>query len=278
MRNSLILITILLFVSLFLQGQNNQTRVRFDFPQLNRGEVGNISSIYQDYQGYLWIGQDNGLWQFNGYSYKRIPLASEVPGGISNNNITCIFEDSDSLLWIATRGGGLNLYNRNTEDFRFFVNDVSDSTSLSFNDVFTVYEDDFGDIWVGTDGGGLNKLNKDTFTFSQILDPADPESSSAEKVLSIYRDKENEVYIGTWGNGLKKINLSTGKWEDLIPETDKLPIHSRKNVWIINKFSLNKLLLGTFGEGAIIYDRNDNTFEKITNITDPIIYSVQKTG
>ena len=274
MRKIALIIFVFIIDVLVVSGQNNFCRINFDLG--NRSNSGIINSICQDYLGYIWIGQSNGLYRFDGYNYKKIPSISESKYGISDNDIRCIFEDSYSILWIATRGGGLNRYNRETDSFSYFTNSSTNSKSISFNDISCIYEDKFNDLWIGTDGGGLNRLNRNNLTFEKIIDPDNSVISKTEKVLSIFRDNRDELYIGTWGNGLKKINLKSGHWESLTPNLEQFSINSHRNVWIIKRYSRNKLLLGTFGEGAILYDCTNKKIKPLGKISGKKIYALKK--
>jgi len=259
-----IFLTGLFFLVFFTTSFSAENRlIRIDFAAGNRDQSGVIHSICQDYLGYIWIGQSNGLYRFDGYDFKKIPTVSESEFGISNNNISCIFEDSDSLLWIGTKGGGLNLYNRKTDNFTFFTRDSKNQQQKLFNDISSIYEDPYKVLWIGTDGGGLNRLDKEDFSFSQIIDPDNKTGSSIEKVLSVYRSTPDEIYIGTWENGLKKIDLVTGKWEQMFPDLNRFSLNSRRNIWSITDLGSGKLLLGTFGEGALILDKNTHQVNRL---------------
>lgn len=258
------ILTSLLFLLFLKTSFSSENRlIRIDFPAGNRNQSGVIHSICQDYLGYVWIGQSNGLYRFDGYEYKKIPTISESEFGISNNNISCIFEDSDSLVWIGTKGGGLNLYNRETDRFTFFTSDSKVENQKLFNDVSCIYEDAFQQIWIGTDGGGLYRLNKNSLSFNLILDPENKSGSSSEKVLSIFRGSQDEIYIGTWENGLKRIDLKSGRWDQMFPNLESFPLNSRRNIWSITDMGSGKLLLGTFGEGALIFDRNSQQIVRL---------------
>lgn len=76
-----------------------------------------VNAILQDYQGYMWFGTKDGLNRFDGYTsriYKSDPFDST---SVSDNHITSILEDDLQRLWIGTRLGGLNLYDREKDAF-----------------------------------------------------------------------------------------------------------------------------------------------------------------
>src|SRR5688572_22385227 len=59
-----------------------------------------VYCAYQDNQGFMWFGTEDGLNKYDGYSfdvYKYDPTDSTA---LSNNIIRCIFEDSRKELWI----------------------------------------------------------------------------------------------------------------------------------------------------------------------------------
>jgi len=75
-----------------------------------------VNCIYQDSKGFIWIGTQNGLNRFDGYTFKEYIRSSVDTISISDNWIFKIVEDNNSNLWIGTKGG-LNKYNRETDNF-----------------------------------------------------------------------------------------------------------------------------------------------------------------
>src|SRR5215208_8405867 len=64
--------------------------------------------IFQDSLGYLWIGTQDGLNRYDGYSFKVYKHDPDDEYSISHNSILTIAEGADGALWIGTWGGGLN--------------------------------------------------------------------------------------------------------------------------------------------------------------------------
>src|SRR6266540_5008368 len=58
--------------------------------------------ILQDSHGYLWIGTQDGLNRYDGYSFKVFKHDPDDPHSISHNSILKIAEDADGTLWIGT--------------------------------------------------------------------------------------------------------------------------------------------------------------------------------
>ncbi|WP_297087071.1 sensor histidine kinase [uncultured Draconibacterium sp.] len=68
-----------------------------------------VNCLFQDSQGFIWLGTQNGLNRFDGESFKVFRFQPNDSASISNNWIYAISEDKDGNLWIGTKGG-LNKY------------------------------------------------------------------------------------------------------------------------------------------------------------------------
>ena len=106
-------------------------------PQLRFGRIGlerglsqsTVFVTYQDSQGYLWFGTEDGLNKYNGYNFDVYKFDPTDSASISNNIVRCIQEDKDGDLWIGT-DNGLNRYNRHNGSFTRFLHDPSNARSL----------------------------------------------------------------------------------------------------------------------------------------------------
>ena len=67
--------------------------------------------------------------------------------GLSNDQVTAIYEDRKGTLWIGTEGGGLNAF----KNGKFTI--YTTQNGLADNSVFSIYEDSHGTLWIGTRGG-----------------------------------------------------------------------------------------------------------------------------
>ncbi|MCV9386672.1 hybrid sensor histidine kinase/response regulator transcription factor [Reichenbachiella ulvae] len=89
----------------------------------------NVNCIYQDYQGFMWFGTDEGLNRFDGYEFKKYRHKVEDAGSLTSNIIQSITQDQNQDFWIGTADGGLNLLqNANDEILSPQVFGVESST------------------------------------------------------------------------------------------------------------------------------------------------------
>ena len=96
---------------------------------LNSLSNDNVSSIFEDNQGTLWIGTELGLNRFNfetGQFMHYMNAPSDIRS-ISNNVVSSITETPDGALWIGTENG-LNRLVRNGEKEYFIRYDLSSVT------------------------------------------------------------------------------------------------------------------------------------------------------
>lgn len=107
----------------------------------------NIHTIYQDTKGDLWAGNYTSLIKVDLLTKKHLFIPV-------NFAIRSIHEDVNKNMWIGTEGGGLLLYNRNTQKFTRYI----EADGLPSNSVLNILEDDKGNLWCST-YNGLSKFH-----------------------------------------------------------------------------------------------------------------------
>ncbi len=196
------------------------------YPQFNPPAFENITikdglpensgtCILQDYLGYLWIGTQNGLAQYDGYSMKVFLPEKGNSSSISDGSIVTIYEDKNKTLWIGTLNGGLNKYDRTNESFKSYRYNPEDTTSINSNQTHCIYEDKSGRFWIGT-LEGLNMFDRDKGIFTRYYlregdSGSSSKSTSIQYNLSIHTITEDPVsgdlLIGTEIYGLWRFNV-----------------------------------------------------------------------
>ena len=77
-------------------------------------------SIFKDSKGFMWFGTINGLYRYDGYTFKSFTEDPNDSSTISGNYITQIFEDNKGMIWVGTTSG-LNKFNRAHETFKILI-------------------------------------------------------------------------------------------------------------------------------------------------------------
>ncbi|MFC4213087.1 two-component regulator propeller domain-containing protein [Pedobacter lithocola] len=222
-----------------------------------------VSNVFQDSQGYIWLGTEDGLNRFDGYNVTVYKNEPHNESSLSSNFINYILEDKQHRIWVAT-SYGLNLYDRYTDSFTRYIHDPKKKGSISNNLVYTLYLDVNGDVWVGTDFG-LNKYNEKQNNFITYLrNPNAQRESLEDKINSINEDEFNNLYLGTDGAGVKKFNKKTKSFINQ-PSNSALSKLDGSRVITIKKDNQNHIWLGTNGKGLFVFDPQKNTIKHYQN-------------
>lgn len=79
----------------------------------------NITTIFQDSKGYMWIGTSDGLNRYDEEYFKTYNCDINNENSLSSTYITALKEDSYGNIWIGT-DNGLDILDVNTDEvFRF---------------------------------------------------------------------------------------------------------------------------------------------------------------
>ncbi len=167
-----------------------------------------ILSILQDDIGFMWIGTEEGLSRYDGYTFTTYKHNSQISSSLSNNIVNTVYQDHKNTLWIGTVNG-LNRLDPATGAFTRYLPDNADPTSLSHERVRAICEDASGSLWIGT-LGGLNRLNPTGSGFTRFLhDEKNFQSLSNDQVWALYGDRQGMLWIGT-SDGLDRFDPTTG--------------------------------------------------------------------
>jgi len=118
----------------------------------NSDSIGRVDSLFFDGNGILWFGSsENGLFRYDTrrrqlQQYRANPAQA---GSLSNDSIFDIYQDTHGRLWVATGGGGLNLYDSATDTFQVFTVEQG----LPNDVIYGILEDDLGRLWLSTNYG-----------------------------------------------------------------------------------------------------------------------------
>lgn len=126
-----------------------------------------------------------------------------VEHGLSQGTVNSFWQDYNGFLWIATNSG-LNRYDG--INFKHFVTNPYDTSSISSNIITVVFEDSKRRLWIGTRDAGLNLYNRKTETFTRVKhNSKDCKSIAQNKIYDINEDLQGNLWIATMG-GLSKLD------------------------------------------------------------------------
>ena len=220
-----------------------------------------VNFILQDSQGFLWFGTQDGLNRYDGYEFKVYKNDPDDLQSVSNDWITAIAEDADGTLWIGTLGGGLNKFDRDTDQFTRYINNPENPNSLSHDVVSDIMIDPEGTIWVGTNGGGLNKFDRDSGAFlSYVNDADDPDSISSNGVSSLLVDRSGVFWVGTNDGGLNRFDPESSSFTSYMNDPEDPYSLSGDNINSLFEDHEGILWVGTGGAGLNRFERDTEHF------------------
>ena len=162
-----------------------------------------IRSIFQDHNGYLWIGTMNGICRYDGYSFKNF-FKTKKNNSISGNWAYTITEDASHNIWIGTNEG-FSKFDQEKETFVNYSlpNRLVTQQSKRVNSL--VFDKD-GLLWIGGKLG-LMQYNPATNSFKQF--PNTPLNINVSKIIL---GKNDYLWLAT-DKGLVHFNLGSGKYD-----------------------------------------------------------------
>jgi hypothetical protein len=247
-----------------------------------------INCIALDQGTNKWLGTDNGLVKFDGFTWT---VYNTENSGITGNNVTEITVDIDNLKWIYTTDGGLIVFDDNQW-----------ITHGTVTGVYTLKADDLGNIWAGkssilsefSHGGWLHytttnsgvpnsNINAIEFDFLNYkwlgtesaglvrFDGANwiaySQSNTGQpinSILSLYYDMQNHLWIGTANHAV--VMFDAINWTSY--QASNSPFSNDSSISCISQGNIQAVWFGTTTEGLVkksgaqwtVYALSDTTF------------------
>lgn len=181
--------------------------------------------------------------------------------GLSQGTINDIFEDSNGLMWFATKDG-LNRYDGN--EIKVYRRNHNLPNSLPNNHILAINEDYKGRIWVGTLGNNLCFLDPVTdkfFSYKTLLKVNDP-TRIGENIFSIAFDSTSKLLYAGSNTGISLIDLETGLlqfWNTQQIKFEGFNFGNISSLLVEDK----QVWIGTDHCGLIHFDPKTDTFTPI---------------
>lgn len=222
----------------------------------------NVTCIFQDKQGYLWMGTKYGLNKFNGKVFEVYHHHPSVEGSISNDQIGCIAEDKEENIWVGT-ANGLNKLDKRRSVFRRYY--PFNTQKNNHNMVFALCIDNNDDLWIGTQQG-IYTIDKQT----NLLKPYFIKGLTNTAVTKIVV-KNNRMYVGTNSAGFFIFDMRKKTVIKIFHPSSTgygIPSEYVKDICIDKK---GNIWVGSYQDGIAIISPNFKSIRKITTaegITD----------
>lgn len=154
---------------------------RFVWVQEPRLEGRNVSALFEDRAGNLWVGTDLGLAKWNGAAWRWFDRRN----GLTSDRITAIAEDHEGNLWVGTERNGLN--RGRGEEFTA----IREVDGLPCENVTALFVDRENVLWVGT-GNGLGRYQAGEWSRFTTRD-----GLASDWINYLIEDDQDNLWIGS---------------------------------------------------------------------------------
>ena len=265
--------------------------------QLSQKEV---RTLIKDSYGYIWVGTQDGLNRFDGYTYSKFSRDPFDTTSLQYDIIDHLFEDNFKQLWIGTRAG-LDIMDLNTLNIRHIksipgieepitritgVRKANSTLMLGFEKkIFNVYSDDYGGIMKGE---LLYEIPADDQNEILTFKPAhnDIWVVTSKELRLLNSQKKEPSFLHTWESNQVRQVFPIGKKKALALDGEKfflidhgkiiyldLPVIGKNIRSILIDEDSNELYLGTKGFGLYKAQYRDTPFT-IFNLQKVFVESI----
>lgn len=180
-----------------------------------------------------------------------------VKEGLSFPAVTCVLQDKSGFMWVGTEVG-LNKYD--SQRFKTFYANQSDSLSLSNDNISCLFEDLKQNLWIGT-LTGLNIYNRKNSTFQKFTE----NTLRTKKIFAIAGNFDSSVWILT-PEELIQVNQNFRVEQKF--HIKKITEEEGLNAWSAIRFDKNGNLWISTNKGVRLFDPKS---KKLTNPLNDLI-------
>ncbi|KAF2327710.1 hybrid sensor histidine kinase/response regulator transcription factor [Flavobacterium daemonense] len=216
-----------------------------------------VKSIFIDRKGSVWIGcyyKGVNMWDISNVNFfnydqnsKKIPMSYDV--------VSSIVADKNQNIYFGSEGGGITIYNKNTETTSYLTNK---SGQTPINDIKSMCVAENNTLWMGTFSKGISAYN--TLTKRIESDKISQQLKDSIKDVGVYSIKtegNGVLWMGTFSKGLIRYNTISKDFQFIRNDTTKanyltnnyvrtVLVDKQKRLWVGTLSGLNLIGLQNF--------------------------------
>ena len=189
-----------------LNGETGQVEWESRWMKENGGLPSQEYKLFVDQEGNFWVSaerysfvyaQKEKRWYKSVAEYLRSKGLMGLPDDMQ---IWYVMTDNRGWVWIATDHLGLFVIDLKHQEWKQFLNNKLDESTVSDNTLRNVYQDSNGNIWIGTYKNGVNQY---------VEGLASIRSLELGDINTVCEDKHGNYWIGSNDNGIIVYNPKT---------------------------------------------------------------------
>ncbi|QQS51247.1 MAG: hypothetical protein IPM71_00550 [Bacteroidota bacterium] len=265
MKNTLFIIVVLIQLQPFalLHAQRKELLVKNY--KISEGLSHNtVHCIAQDDKGFLWVGTEDGLNRFDGYSFIPYKKNIQNPYSIPDDFVNSIFIDKQQNIWIGTNSRGLSLFNKETLRFKSISTYNSQGKELPLKMINAISQDSKGHLWLGTFSGLFEFDPKTEKIIAHYHPTSSPLAIADDEIRCLFMDKEDVLWIGTNSKGLNRFDIKNKTFTHYAKDEKSRNSISNNSIGAILRDKSGNLWVGT-SWGLNLLDEQNNQFKQFYN-------------
>ncbi|HZR25856.1 MAG TPA: two-component regulator propeller domain-containing protein [Vicinamibacterales bacterium] len=224
-----------------------------------------VGELYEDARGRIWIGTtDNGAAILD-------PRTGQyrVLDDVSYFWITGISEAADNEIWVATYGGGVDVYDADTARvIDRLRHDATLPSTIPADRVGALLRDRAGLMWVGTWGDGLTRHDPSSRAFRELRSsPQQPDGLTHPSVVRAMQMRDGTIWAGTDGNGVDVFDAGYHRVRAYRPNARDAGALSDGSITCLAESTDGSTWVATLNGTLHRLRANRQTFERITTAT-----------
>ncbi len=181
-----------------------------------------VTSIFQDSHGFVWIGTSAGLARYDGGGMRVFYRSPDDSASLATDNIQHIFEDRAGNVWVMGRQGGAGRYLAETGDFAYLSQLFPDNPFIA-GEFFTGMEESRGILWFGGHPRvgflGYDPVSGALQRFDRASNQTD--GYNAQEIWAIREDEAGDLWLAG-GTVLVRYVAAEKRFESYTPTSGNL--------------------------------------------------------
>ncbi|MBK5720112.1 response regulator [Dysgonomonas sp. Marseille-P4677] len=261
-------VRLFLFVVYFfiLSSQLFGIELNFKYYMVENGLSSNtVYTIIQDSKGYIWIGTEDGLNRFDGYSFRSFRNTPRDSTSIINNYIYALYEDINGQLWVGTETG-ISIYDSRNNQFHYFNKKTKNNILLN-DKIQNIIADENENMWISSFRQGVFFYDKELdllkmHSFEKYID------NRQEPIYTtcIYKDRNGTIWAlaNNTRYQLYKYNKQTDDFVPAFPEVSSEMLKKLGGYSMLED-TFGTLWIGTWTNGLLEVDKKEGVKRSYLN-------------